>query len=96
MTEFNDYAQGRTQDFKPGGGPEISKKKKISNTHPYSINKLSTKTNTQKSLFLNILRYNLLTKTKDAKHYYFFIQSSMKRELDALSNLQNHLLLNPN
>ena len=77
------------------GGPEISEKKN-SNTHPYSINKLSTKTNTQKSLFLNILRYNLLTKTKDAKHYCFFIQSSMKRELDALSNLQNHLLLNPN
>ena len=66
------------------------------NTHSYSINKLSTKTNTQKSLFLNILRYNLLTKTKDAKHYCFFIQSSMKRELDALSNIQNHLLLNPN
>ena len=20
VTEFNDYAQGRTQDFKPGGG----------------------------------------------------------------------------
>ena len=87
--------QGRTQDFKLGG-PEISEKKN-SNTHPYSINKLSTKTNTQKSLFLNILRYNhLLTKTKDTKHYYFFIQSSMKRELDALSNLQNHLRLNPN
>ena len=78
------------------GGSEISKKKKFSNTHPYGINKLSTKTNTQKSLFLNILRYNLLTKTKDTKHYCFFIQSSMKRELDALSNLQNHLLLNPN
>ena len=91
------FVQGRTQDFKPSGegGVEISKKK-ISNTHPYSINKLSTKTNTQKSLFLNILRYNLLTKTKDTKHYCFFIQSSMKRELDALSNLQNHLLLNPN
>ena len=78
------------------GGPEISKIFFFSNTHSYSINKLSTKTNTQKSLFLNILRYNLLTKTKDAKHYCFFIQSSMKRELDALSNLQNHLLLNPN
>ena len=79
------------------GGPEISKKKKISNTHPYSINKLSTKTNTQKSLFLNILRYNHLpTKTKDTKYYCFFIQSSMKRELDTLSNFQNHLQLNPN
>ena len=65
------------------GGLEISEKK-ISNTHPYSINKLSTKTNTQKSLFLNIFRYNLLTKTKDTKHYCFFIQSFMKRELDAL------------
>ena len=66
--------QGRTQDFKlGGGGPEISEKKN-SNTHSYSINKLSTKTNTQKSLFLNILRYNhLLTKTKDTKHYCFFI-----------------------
>ena len=86
------------QDFKPGGGSEISKKKKKknSNMHPNGINKLSTKTNTQKSLFLNILRYNLLTKTKDTKHYCFFIQSSMKGELDALSNLQNHLLLNPN
>ena len=30
-------------------------RKKFSNTHPYSINKLSTKTNTQKSLFLNKL-----------------------------------------
>ena len=28
----------------------------FSNTHPYSINKLSTKTNTQKSLFHNISR----------------------------------------
>ena len=65
--------------------------------HPYSINKLSTKTNTQKSLFLNILRYNhLSTKTKDMKYYCFLIQSSIKRELDALSNLQNHLQLNPN
>ena len=68
------------------------KRKKISNTRPYSINKLSTKTNTQKSLFLNILRYNHLpTKTKDTKNYCFLIQSPMKRELDALSNLQNHL-----
>ena len=72
-------------------GPEISEKK-ISNTHPYSISKLSTKTNTQKSLFLNILRYNHLSiKTKDPKHYYFLIKSSMKMELDALYNLQNHL-----
>ena len=86
------------QDFKPGGGGggREAKKRKKSNTHPYSINKLSTKKNTEKSLFLNILRYNLLTKTKDTKHYCFFIQSSMKRELNALSNLQNHLLLNPN
>ena len=75
-----------------GGGGTIYKRKKISNTYPYSINKLSTKTNTQKSLFLNILRYNhLSTKTKNMKHYYFLIQLSMKRELDALSNLQNHL-----
>ena len=87
--------QGRTQDFKLEG-PEISETKN-SNSHPYSINKLSTKTNTQKSLFLNILRYNhLLTKTKDTKHYCFFIQLSMKRKLDALSNFQNHLRLNPN
>ena len=79
-----------------GGGAKISEKK-ISNTQPYSINKLSTKKNTQKSLFLNILRHNHLpTKTKDTKHYYILIQSSMKRELDALSNLQNHLRLNPN
>ena len=93
--------QGWTQDFKPGRegggrGADISGKKN-SNTHPYSINKLSTKTNTQKLLFLIILRYNHLpTKTKDTKHYCFLIQSSMKRELDALSNLQNHLRLNPN
>ena len=53
---------------------EKKKKSKNSNTHPYSIKKLSTKTNTQKSLFLNILRCNhLLTKTKDTKHYYFLI-----------------------
>ena len=79
-----------------GGGVEISEFF-FSNTHPYSINKLSTKTNTQKSLFPNILRYNHLpTKTKDMKHYCFLIQSSMKKELDTLSNLQNHLRLNPN
>ena len=78
-------------------GLEISEKKKNSNTLPYSINKLSTKTNTQKSLFFNILRYNHLpTEVKDTKHYCFLIQSSMKRELDALSNFQNHLWLNPN
>ena len=66
--------QGRTQDFKPGG-PEISKIFffKIRVTHPYSINKLSTKTNTQKSLFLNILRYNLLTKTFLNFTFFFFL-----------------------
>ena len=78
--------------FQAEGVGDKQKKKKNSNTHPYSINKLSTKTNTQKSMFLNILRYNYLPiKTKDMKHYYFLIQSTMKRELDALSNLQNHL-----
>ena len=66
-------------------GPKISswkgrgkgdKRKKNSNTHPYSINKLSTKTNTKKSLFLNILRYNnLSTKTKDTKLYCFYQQN---------------------
>ena len=62
--------QGRTQDFNLGGGDK--RKKKFSNTHPYSINKLSTKTNTQKSLFLNILRYNhLLTKTKSLFQMHF-------------------------
>ena len=36
----------------------------------YSIDELSTKTNTKKSLFLNILRYNhLLTKTIFLYHY---------------------------
>ena len=50
------------------------KPKKNSNTHSYSINKLSTKTNTQKSLFLNILRCNYLpTKTKDTKYYCLLI-----------------------
>ena len=83
-------AQGRTQDFKLGGARD--KQKKISNMHPYIINKLSTKKKTQKSLFFNILIYNhLLTKTKNTKYYCFFIQSSMKKELNALSNLQNHL-----
>ena len=63
--------QGQTQE----GGPEISEKKKKknqknSNTHPYGIEKLSIKTNIQKSLFLNILRYNHLpTKRKDTKHH---------------------------
>ena len=38
-----------------GGGGQRKAKKKISNTHPYSIKKLSTKTNTQKSLILNII-----------------------------------------
>ena len=43
-------------------------------THLYVIRKLSIKTNTQKSLFLNILRCNYLsTKTKDTRHYYFLI-----------------------
>ena len=64
--------QGQTQE----GGPEISEKKKNqknSNTHPYGIEKLSIKTNIQKSLFLNILRYNHLpTKTKYTKYYCFF------------------------
>ena len=47
-----------------GGGPEISKKK-FSNTHPYSINKLSTKTNIKIQSSTNknkthetLLRYN--------------------------------------
>ena len=72
MNNFSEKNQGWTQDFKIGG-PEISKKKKL-NTHSYNIKKLSTKTNTQKSLFLNILRCNHLpTKTKDTKHYYFLI-----------------------
>ena len=61
-------------------GPRISswgdgdkRKEKILNTHPYGTKNLSTKTNTQKSLFLNILRYNRLPiKTKDTKHYCFF------------------------
>ena len=35
-----------------GGGSEISEKKKNSNTHPYGINKLSTKTNTKNHCFL--------------------------------------------
>ena len=48
------------------GVPEISRKKN-SNMHPYSINKLSTKKNTQKSLFLNILKYNHLPK-KNKRH----------------------------
>ena len=93
---INHYNRTGTDSGFQVGGLKISKKK-ISNTQPYSINKLSTKTNTQKSLFLNILRYNHLpTKTKDTKHYCFLIQSSMKRELETLSNLQNHLQLNLN
>ena len=35
--------------------------------HPFSINKLSTKINTQKSLFLNILRYKHLP-NKNKRH----------------------------
>ena len=54
------------------------KNQKYLNTHPYSIKKLSTKTNTQKSLFLNILRCNHLpTKIKDTKHYYFLIHRTL-------------------
>ena len=53
------------------------KRKKIQknlNTHPYSIKKLSTKKNTQKSLFLNILRCNHLPiKTKDKILLFFYI-----------------------
>ena len=88
---INHYNCTGTDSGFQAGGPEISQKK-FSNTHPYSINKLSTKTNIQKSLFLNILRYNHLpTKTKDTKHYCFLIQSSIKMKFDILSNLQNHL-----
>ena len=53
---INHYNRTGTDPGFQVGGPEISKKK-ISNMQPYGINKLSTKTNTQKSLFLNILRY---------------------------------------
>ena len=35
-----------------GGGDKQKKKKKTSKKHPYSINKLSTKTNTQNYYFL--------------------------------------------
>ena len=49
------YRQGRTQDFKLGGAGD-KRNFFFSNMHPYSINKLSTKTNTQKSLFHNISR----------------------------------------
>ena len=81
---------GTDLGFQAGGARD--KRKKISNTHLYSINELSTKTNIQKSLFLNILRYNhLQQRQKDTKYYCFLIQSSVKKELDALSNLQNHL-----
>ena len=53
-------------------------REKNSNTHLYVIKKLSIKTNTQKSLFLNILRSNhLSTKTKDTKHYYFLIYKTL-------------------
>ena len=47
--------QKRTQDFKSGVAGDKWKKKL--NTYPYSINKLSIKTNTQKSLFLNMKYY---------------------------------------
>ena len=69
---------GTDPEFQVRGGRRKVKKKNL-NTHPYSINKLSIKTNTQKSLFLNM------------KYYCFLIQSSIKRELNTLSNLQNHL-----
>ena len=81
--------------FQVGGAEDKWKKEIQIRIHIVLIN-YQLRQILKKSLFLNILRYNLLTKTKDAKHYCFFIQSSMKRELDALSNLQNHLLLNPN
>ena len=58
--------QGQTQDFKLGGPKLIEKKN--SNMLPYSINKLSIKTNTQKSLFLNILRYNHLPPPSQTLH----------------------------
>ena len=52
---IHNCTQGRMQDFKLGGS-EINKIFFFSNMHPYSINKLSTKKNTQKSLFHNISR----------------------------------------
>ena len=41
---------------------------KNSNTYSYTINKSLTKTNTQKLLFLNILRYNRLPTKKKTQN----------------------------
>ena len=61
--------QGRTQDVKLREVGDKRKKKKKSNIHSYSINRLSSKY-IYKSFFLNILRCNYLpTITKDTKHY---------------------------
>ena len=64
------FVAGMDPGFQAGGAGD-KRNFFFSNTHPYSINKLSIKTNIQKSLFLNRLRYNHLpTKTKDIKKYY--------------------------
>ena len=77
--------------FQVGGAEDKWKKEIQIRIHIVLIN-YQLRQIPKKSLFLNILRYNHLpTKTKDTKHYCFLIQSSMKRELDAISNLQNHL-----
>ena len=65
-------------------GVGVKHKKKKSNTHLYSIKKFSIKTNTQKSLFLNILGYNHLTRKIRHKTLLFLNILSMKRKLDAL------------
>ena len=65
---------GTDSGFQVKEARDKRKNKKNSNTHPYGIKKLSTKTNIQKSLFVSILKCNRLpTKTKDTKYYYFLI-----------------------
>ena len=69
MARTTNLYAGTDLGFQVGGGGPGDKRKKKFQIHIHSINKLSTKTYTQKSSFLNILRYNhLSTKTKDTNH----------------------------
>ena len=74
----------RFQARRGGRGAEISGKKN-SNTHPYSINKLSTKTNTQKLLFLNTIIYEKRTRRSFKSSKSSTIESKLNVEAISFS-----------
>ena len=86
------WSSGTDPGFQAGGVED--KGKKNSNTLPYSINKLSTKTDTQKSLFLNILRYNHLpTNSKRYTNIFYNLYKLYSLSLSYLyNNKESHKL----